>query len=96
MARRPPDPRLRSRPKNPTWRNVLASYALVAAIPVLLWVASNPLAGGIGLAAVLVLRAGARRGADLVRCLRDCGGFAIDLGENVRISVTRPPANECC
>jgi len=93
---RPPDPRFRSRPKNPSWQDVLVSYALVAAVPVLFWVASNPLAGVVGLAAALALRAGARRGAALVRCLRDCGEFAVDLGEALRVTVTRPPADECC
>lgn len=96
MTRRPPNPKYRPRPKNPTWRNIVAAYAVVAAVPVLFWVASNPLAGGVGIAAALALRAGARRGAKLRRCLRDCEGFAVDLGERLRVTVTRPPANECC
>ena len=96
MQRPPPDPRFRSRPKTPTWRSVIAAYAVVAALPVLFWAVSNPLAGGVGLAAALALRATARRGAKLRRCLRDCEGFAVDLGESVRVTVTRPPADECC
>ena len=96
MQSPPPDPRFRSRPKNPTWRSILAAYAVVAAVPVLFWAVSNPLSAVAGLAIVAGLRIGARRVADLVRCLRDCGEFAVDLGESVRVTVTRPPANECC
>lgn len=41
------------------------SCALVAAVPVLFWVASNPLAGVVGLAAALAVRPVLDRGAGL-------------------------------
>ena len=94
--KRPPGSRYRTVSKDPTWRSILAAYAVVAAVPVLFWAVSNPLSAVAALALVAGLRVGARRVADLVRCLRDCGGFAVDLGESVRVTVTRPPANECC
>lgn len=89
----PPDPRGRPVHKHPTWRSVLVSYALVAAIPLLLWVVSRPLAGTAAIAAVVGLSIGARRAYRLIRCVRDCQGLAFDLVGRVRITITRPPAD---
>lgn len=85
----PTDPRDRFATKQPTWGNVLAAYALMAAVLLLLWAVSNPLAGAIALAAIVGLSVGARRAVRLIRCFQDCREFAVDLVGNVRITVTR-------
>ena len=72
------------------------TYAALAAFPLLLWLASRPLAGILVLATVAGLFVGARRASKLVRCLYDCGGFAIDPGGNVRICVTRTRVDDVC
>ena len=89
----PHDPRDRFAPTRPTWRSVLASYALVAAVPLLLWAAVHPLAGGVILAGAVGLAVAARRALGLLRCFRDCPGFAVVAGP-VRIAVTPARADE--
>jgi hypothetical protein len=80
----------------PTWRGVLVSYLSVASIPLVLWMVSQPAAGAVLLAVVAGLAAGTRRGLWLVHCLAECGGFSFDIGEQVRITVTRPGIDESC
>lgn len=90
----PTDLRHRPGPDRPTWRDILASYALAAAIPLSLWIVSRPLAGAVVLAAVAGLVVAARRAPGVTRCLRDCRGIAFDLGDAVRITVTWDPADD--
>lgn len=85
----PPSQRARPIPDDPTWRAVLVSYAAMVAIPLALWVGSQPLVRGVALAGVVGALVGARRALELLRCLSECGGFALDLGETVRITVAR-------
>lgn len=93
---RPPGTRYRTGPQEPTWRSILAAYAVAAAIPALFWLVSYPLAGVAAIAAIVALRAGARRTAGLVRCFRECRGIAFDLGGRVRITVTNPSVDDPC
>lgn len=90
----PSGPRRRPAHDHPTWRSVLASALLLAALPVAFWTVANPLAG----AALLALGAGAlvavRRAALLARCLSECGEFAVDLGSSLRITVTHPATDD--
>ncbi|WP_327050943.1 hypothetical protein [Halomicrococcus gelatinilyticus] len=69
---------------------------MVAAIPVLPWVASRPLVGTAAIAAAGGLVVGGRRAHALVRCFYDCEGFAFDLGGRARITVRQLPADEVC
>jgi hypothetical protein len=69
------------------------SYALAAAIPLSLWAISRPLPGAVAVAAVGGLFVAARRVRRLVRCLRDCRGFAVDLFGSVRITVAQVPVD---
>lgn len=94
MHRPPLDPRDRPLIETPTWRNVLVSYAMVAAIPLLLWVVSQPLVGSVTLAAVVGLLVGGRRAYRLTRCFYDCQGFTFDLGGKAQITVTQIPIDE--
>jgi len=101
MSRPPLDPRDRIALRNPTWRNVLVSYAMVLAVPVALWAVSQPLAGGVVVATLAGLVVAARRAYGLVRCFRQCREFAFHVGETARITVTRTPGDEvnaanCC
>ena len=89
-----PDPRDHEIRRRPTWRNILVSYAMVAAIPLLLFVVSQPLVGSAGLATSIGLAVGARRARKLRRCFYDCQAFAFDVGGRARITVTRVPAND--
>lgn len=81
---------------HPTWGSVLVSAALVAAVPVLLWIGSRPLAGAVGLGTVGGLAVVAPPAYRLARCASRCRRFAIDVGDSVRITVTKPPADESC
>lgn len=94
MFRPPLDPRDRPLVEQPTWRSVLVSYAVVAAIPLLLWVVSRPLAGTVTLGAVAGLIVGGRRAYGLTRCFYDCQGFTFDLVGKAQITVARIPADE--
>lgn len=97
MKQRPPlAPRTRLAPAEPSWRAILASYATIVAIPVLLWVTSRPLAGGVALAVAAGLLVGAGRARRLARCVRRCRGIAFDLVGDVRITVTWAPAHDSC
>jgi xanthosine utilization system XapX-like protein len=69
------------------------SYALAAAIPLSLWAISRPLPGAVAVVAVGGLFVAARRVRRLVRCLRDCRGFAVDLFGSVRITVAQVPVD---
>jgi hypothetical protein len=87
---RPPiDPRPGPLPGRPTWRGILVGYALVLAVPALLWAISQPVTAGVAAAGLLGGRVATRRGVWFVRCLRDCGAVSRSLG-CVRITVSRP------
>lgn len=90
----PIDPRYRPAPTEPTWQNILVSYAMIAAVPALLWVVSQPPTRIVGVAAVVGLFVVARRLHRLIRCFYDCQGLAFDLGRSVRITITQPSAGE--
>lgn len=94
MYRPPPDPRDHPAPQVPTWRGVLVSYVMAAAIPLLFWVVSQPLAGTVVLAAIVGLFISARRGLRLARCFYDCGGFAFNLGGKVQVCIIQPSVND--
>lgn len=94
MQRQPPDPRYRPAPEEPTWRGIFAAYAVVAAFPVIFFVASHPLPSAVVLTTAVGLVAAARRTARLVRCFYDCEGIAFDLGGRVRITVAQTPIDD--
>lgn len=89
MLRPPLDPRDCPLIEQPTWRSILVSYALVAAVPLLLWVISQPLAGTVTLGTIAGLFVGGRRAYKLTRCFYDCQGFTFDLGGKVQITVAQ-------
>jgi len=88
MFRPPLDPRDRPLTDEPTRRNVVVSYALVAAVPLLLWAVSYPLASVVAFGTIAGLFTGGRRAYRLIRCFHDCQRFAFDLGGTARITVT--------
>ncbi|WP_458208000.1 hypothetical protein [Haladaptatus sp. NG-SE-30] len=94
MFRPPLDPRDRPLIEHPTWRSVLVSYTLVAAIPILLWVVSQPLTGIVALASIAGLLTGGRRAYRLTRCFYDCQGFTFSVGGKAQITVSQIPTDE--
>ncbi|WP_226005584.1 hypothetical protein [Natrinema salinisoli] len=94
MSRPPFDPRYRPAVEQPSWERVLASYALVPALLFLLWAISQPHAAIVVLTATVALFLVARRSLGLARCLSDCGGFSVDLGGKLRITIARPQVDD--
>lgn len=70
-----------------SWKNVLSSYALVAAIPVLLWAISDPLAAVLAATAVATAVVATGYARRLARCVDQCRGFAFDLPRAGRVTV---------
>ena len=79
-----------------TWQGIIATTAAVLAVPALLWAAAHPLVAGLALSPGVGLVQGGRRAHRLRRCLANCGGFAADIGGDVRVCVTRPDAGTPC
>jgi hypothetical protein len=96
MYRPPSDPRPRSTTSGPTWRALLVRYAIVAAVPILLWAVSQPVTAVLALGAIAVLGTAARRGYGLVRCFYDCQAMIFDLGGVARITIRQAPTDEPC
>jgi hypothetical protein len=92
----PLDPRDDPVTNPPTPRGVLAIYAMLAAVPLLLWLVSQPVTGAVAVVTTAGIVIGARRTAGLVRCFRECGGLAFDLCGSVRICVTQPQFDNAC
>jgi hypothetical protein len=70
-----------------TWRGVLVSYAMAAAIPVLLWAGSDPAAAALALAGAAGAFVAARYARRVARCVDQCRGVAFDLPGRVRVTV---------
>lgn len=85
-----------SDPRDPTaspptgLRQLVAAFLLAAVIPLGLFVASRPLVGVVGLAALVVLFTGTRRARVSLRRLRD-RPVQFDLPGGVRLRVVRHP-----
>ena len=92
----PLDPRDDPVTNPPTSRGVLATYAVLAAVPLLLWVVSQPLTGTVAVVTIAGVVIGARRTAGMVRRFRECGGFAFDLGGSVRVCISQPQLDDVC
>jgi len=82
--------------EEPTWQRIAVAYAMAAAIPLLLWVASRPVVGAATLTAGAALVVAARRGYALARCLRECRLITFDLGGRTRVTVERGADDEVC
>lgn len=96
MYEPPSDPSTRTDADRLTWRRVLASYAMLAAFPLLLWAVSDPLAAGLavaGSAGAVVTTRHARR---LARCVEECRGLAVDLPGTVDVTVTWEAGCDAC
>ncbi|MDS0219769.1 flagellar motor protein MotB [Haloarcula sp. S1AR25-5A] len=74
---------------NPTWRRIVASYALVLAFFVLLWAISQPLVGLGTLAALAALFVGARRAVRLRRCFYNCDALTLRPFGSVHITISQ-------
>lgn len=92
----PPPSRDAPLPDDPTWHQVAQTYLLALAVPVLLWTLANPVAGTALVSVVGVTGVAMTRVASLAACLRDCGGFVLEVGDVARVTVTQSPAEEAC
>jgi len=72
-------------------RALVGAFLLVAVVPAALFVASRPLVGVVGLAALLVLFTGARRAAASLGRLGRDRPLQFDLPGGVRLRVVRHP-----
>jgi len=90
----PSDPRDPSAPTStPTGlRSLVAALLLAAVVPAALFVATRPVVGAVGLAALVGLSAGARRGARSLRRLRRDRPLRVDLPGGLVLRVARHPA----
>lgn len=93
MSKPPIDPRDRTINDQPTWRDLLITYGLIAAIPAGLALYSYPLLGSVAVAALAGLLLASRRTLQLYRCFQTCGGFALELGDSVQVCVSQPATN---
>ncbi|MFC4408139.1 hypothetical protein [Haloarchaeobius iranensis] len=96
MPRPPLDPRTRQFADDLTWRRIVTSYLLVAAVPFALWAVHSPLAAATTLVAGGTLGTGARHAYRLARCVQRCKRLTFDLFGTARITVRRPPADDAC
>lgn len=86
----PPDPRDPNASTPIDLRSLVAAFLLVAVVPAALFVASRPLLGAVGVAALLVLFTGARRVTTALRRLGE-RPVQVDLPGGVRLRVVRRP-----
>jgi hypothetical protein len=96
MYEPPSDPSVRTDSDRLTWQRVLASYAMMAAFPLLLWAVSEPVTAGLliaGSAGAVVVTTHARR---LARCVEECRGLVLDLPGTVDVTVTWEADCDAC
>lgn len=92
----PPSPDDAPLVDNPTWGSIATTFLLALAMPVLLWTVTNPVAGTALIATAVVIGNALTRVAALATCLRNCGGFVLDVGDVARVTVTQPAGDSAC
>ncbi len=80
--------------RRPDGRTILTGYALVAAVPVVLWAVEYPSTAVAALVIVVSLVAATRRASRVVRCLYGCRPLTVDLAGRVRLTITRPHTDD--
>lgn len=75
--------------EDPSRRDLLVTYALLAAVPLSLWAVAHPTAGALAVATVAGLVTVGRRAAAVARCLATCRQLTFDLAGDIRVTVTR-------
>lgn len=96
MFRGPRDPRYIDVPTETSWQSLAVCYTLLATAVLLLWSATNPLAGAAVVTGAVGLVVATRKAAPLVRCLAECGGFVLDVTDDLQVCVVRPSADGPC
>ncbi|MDS0474078.1 hypothetical protein [Natrinema sp. 1APR25-10V2] len=76
------------------WQAILTGYALVAAVPVVLWAVENPATAVATLGVVVGLAVAARPAWRLAHCLYGCRPLTVDLAGRVRLTITRPRTDD--
>jgi len=93
MSRPPVDPRDRPLPPRIPAGALLVSWAMVAAVALLIWAASYPTPGALALVVLVGLAAIRRRLRWLARCVAECQQLTIPLGRHGHITIGRA---RCC
>lgn len=96
MYRGPRDSRYLEVPTETSWRSLVVCYALMPTTLLLLWSVTNPLAGAAAITGAVGLFVGSRKAVPLVRCLAECGGFVLDVTDDLQLCVVRPGADGPC
>ncbi|WP_158059261.1 hypothetical protein [Halorussus halophilus] len=94
MSKPPIGPRSYPKYDDPTWQNILVTYALVGAIPIALWIFSQPITGIVVLTTSIALFFSARGAHRLTRCYYECQQLAFEIAGKTRITVTQLPSND--
>jgi hypothetical protein len=81
------DPTDRRTNRSLSWTNVLLTYALAAAIPVLLWAVSSPGAAVLTVTVVAAASFAVRYTRRLARCVDKCRGVSFTVPRTARVSV---------
>ena len=89
----PASPRDPPFPHDPTWSDIATGFAVMLAVPVVLWLASYPLVGAASVVGFLGLRAAYRRARARLRRLFDRCCIVLRIGETVRVTITRTPTD---
>lgn len=78
----------------PTRQRLTATDLAVVMVPVLLWAVANPLTALVVAAALATavgaLRAAVPRGRRFAECVRECCCATVDIGDRVRLTISRP------
>lgn len=83
------DPAIQPRVERATWRGILSGYLLVGGLLLLAVLANDPALGIVVLAVLAGAGTIVRRASRLARCLHRCGAFYYQVGDSLRITVSR-------
>lgn len=82
-------PGIHPRVERATWRGILSGYLLVGGLLLLALLAGDPALGIVVLAVLAGAGTIVRQGSRLARCLHHCGAVSYQVGDSLRITVSR-------
>lgn len=81
------DPTDRRTNRSLTWTNVLLTYALAAAVPVLLWAVSDPGAAVLTATVATTAFVATRYTRKLARCIDQCRSITVNVPRSGQLSL---------
>lgn len=91
----PTDTRAEPPASQPRPRGILVGYAVMAAVPLVLWGIANPLAAAVAVAALAGSYAAKDPALAAARCLARCRTITVGLDGWVEVRITRPRGCDC-